>query len=180
MPLLPRGHFCINLHQGLRISQQPVKGQTRSLPWKPSSHLHYISGLGAFLPLDDFKFHLVAFLKALVTFAGDCAVMHKNIGTIFTSDKPKSFSVVEPLHSSLETSHLLFLRASCFRRRNRRSQPAQTMRSSGLAIALLNFTGLSRCRPDSEDYPPSFSGLSIWTLFQYKMSLKGVSDSNTR
>jgi hypothetical protein len=41
--------------------------------------------------------------------------MHKHVRTIFTSDKSKAFGVVEPLHGTPETSHLLFLRASCYR-----------------------------------------------------------------
>jgi len=100
--------------------------------------LHHISCLGSFLPLDDFELYLIAFLKAFVSFTADRAVMYKNIRTIFASDEPKSFCIVEPLDGSPETRHLLFLRASCYRRRCRRSQPAQTPRSSGFGRALLN------------------------------------------
>ncbi len=111
---------------------------------KASGHLHHIASLWPLLPLDDFELYLIAFLKTLIAFAGDRAVVHKDIGTIFTSDESKSLCIVEPLHGSLETRHLLFLRASCYRRRCRRSQPARTLRSSDFGLALLNCMGQLR------------------------------------
>ena len=105
-----------------------------------SGNFHYVTGLRSFLSLDNFKFYLVAFLKALVSFRGDRAVMHKDIRTIFTSDKSKTFCIVEPLYSSLETSHLL---PPCVFRSA--TLPAVSigvgLASSDLVRELLNFGG---------------------------------------
>jgi len=83
-----------------------------------------VAGLWSFLPLDDLELHLIALLKALIAFATDRAVVNKDIRTIITADESKSLGIIEPLDGTPETRHLLFLRASCYRRfadgRNRR------------------------------------------------------------
>jgi len=63
--------------------------------------------LRTFLAFHDLELYLIAFLKTLISFAADCAVVNKNIRTILASDEPKSFGVVEPLDGTLETRHLL-------------------------------------------------------------------------
>ena len=69
--------------------------------------LGYILSLGAFLPLDYFKFHVIALLKALVTLRLDGAVMHKDIGAVITANKAEALGVVEPLHFTFHTNHFL-------------------------------------------------------------------------
>src|SRR3569833_2947837 len=69
--------------------------------------LSNISCLGTFLALHDFKFHLIAFGQALVAFRGDGAVMHEHIGAVLASDEAVTFSVVEPLHCTFQSFHLL-------------------------------------------------------------------------
>jgi hypothetical protein len=68
--------------------------------------LGHILCLGAFLPLDYFKFDGITFLKALVPFRLDGAVVNKDIGTIITTDKPEAFSVVEPLNCTFNSRHV--------------------------------------------------------------------------
>lgn len=65
--------------------------------YKDSGALTYICRLWPFLPLRDFEFDFVTFLKALVPFGCDGAIVHKYIGTIFTSDEPVAFCIIEPL-----------------------------------------------------------------------------------
>jgi hypothetical protein len=71
--------------------------------------LYDVSGLRAFLPLDDFEFHLIAFLQALVALGIDSAVVNENIRTIIAPNESEPFGIVEPLDRSSQTSHVLFL-----------------------------------------------------------------------
>src|SRR5437764_7463626 len=68
--------------------------------------LGHIFCLGAFLPLDYFKFHVIALLKALVTLRLDGAVMHKDIGAVITANKAEALGVVEPLHFTFNSRHV--------------------------------------------------------------------------
>ena len=54
--------------------------------------------LGSFGSLNNFKFHDVAFFQPAKTFANNCGIVHKNIGTIFAANKSKSLGIVKPLH----------------------------------------------------------------------------------
>ena len=65
-----------------------------------------IFGLGAFLPLDYFKFHVIALLKALVALRLDGAVMYKDIGAVITANKTEAFGVVEPFHFTFNSRHV--------------------------------------------------------------------------
>jgi hypothetical protein len=69
--------------------------------------LGYVRCLGAFLPLRDFKFDLVALLQTLVALRGYCAVVHKHVRLpIVATDEPVPFRVVEPLHRAFQTFHV--------------------------------------------------------------------------
>lgn len=56
-----------------------------------------------FLPLDDLKLYLIAFLQAFIPLSADRAVVNKNIGTILPPDKAEPFCIVEPLYGSFQT-----------------------------------------------------------------------------
>src|SRR5262249_3453916 len=74
------------------------------------------SGLGdvlrlrSLLSLHDLELYVVAFLQALVAVARDGAVMHKDIRTVVTTDESQSLGIVEPLHLTLDSGHVHFLR----------------------------------------------------------------------
>lgn len=74
------------------------------------SNLLDVTGLGALLSLDDLKLYLVAFLQALVTFVLNGAVMDENIRSVIATNKSEAFGIVEPLHCTFQTRHVLFLR----------------------------------------------------------------------
>jgi hypothetical protein len=66
-----------------------------------------VRGLRSFLALNDFEFNLIAFLQALVSFDGDRAVVHEDIGAaIVSSDEPISLRVIEPFDGSFQTFHV--------------------------------------------------------------------------
>lgn len=54
--------------------------------------------LGAFLPLDDFKFNVIALLQALVALRLDGAVVDEHIGAVIPTDEAETLCVVEPFH----------------------------------------------------------------------------------
>ena len=59
-----------------------------------------------FLALNDFKFDLIAFSEAFVTFRRDRAVVNKHIGTVVPTDESITLGVVKPLHSTFQSIHL--------------------------------------------------------------------------
>src|ERR1700682_1137905 len=66
-----------------------------------------VSGLRALLSLRDLEFDLIAFLKTLVAFRSDRAVMHENVrAAIVASDKTVALGVVKPLHRTFQTFHV--------------------------------------------------------------------------
>ena len=71
--------------------------------------LYNVRGLRAFLPFDDLKFDVIAFLQALVPLGNQGTVVHEHIGSVVTADEPKAFCIVEPFHGSFQF-HVLFLR----------------------------------------------------------------------
>jgi hypothetical protein len=68
--------------------------------------LGHVRRLRAFLAFGNLELHLVAFLQALVSLGGDCAVVNKNIGSIRTPDEPIPFGVIEPLYGPFQTFHV--------------------------------------------------------------------------
>src|SRR5581483_524803 len=68
--------------------------------------LGYVRCLGAFLPLRNFEFDLIAFLQALIAFGTNCAVVNKYIGPVFPPDESITFCVVKPLYCAFHTIHL--------------------------------------------------------------------------
>ena len=68
-----------------------------------SSGFSYVSRLLTLFAFNDFKFHIIAFLQALVSFACDGAEVNKNVWAIRSSDKPVSFCVIEPLYRAFHT-----------------------------------------------------------------------------
>ena len=68
--------------------------------------LSYILSLGAFLPLDYFKFDVIALLQALIALRLDGAVMYKDIGAVVTTNKTEALGVVEPLHFTFNSRHV--------------------------------------------------------------------------
>ena len=69
-----------------------------------SGALADVGSLRSFLSFADFELHLITFLKTLVTFRGDGAVVNKNVGTIRTSDEPVALGIVEPLDRAFHLS----------------------------------------------------------------------------
>jgi predicted Ser/Thr protein kinase len=65
----------------------------------------HISRLLPVFAFGDFKFHIVAFLQTLVSFACDGAEVNKNVWAIRSSDKPVSFCVIEPLYRAFQPFH---------------------------------------------------------------------------
>jgi hypothetical protein len=70
------------------------------------SDFSYVSGLGAFLALDDLEFNLIAFSQAFVSLGSNGAVVYEHISSIITADKAVSLGVVKPLHSTFQSVHL--------------------------------------------------------------------------
>ena len=68
-------------------------------------HFNYCVGLRAFLALDDLELHLIAFLKALISFRLHSAVVDENIRSTFLADKSEALGVVKPLDCSFNTRH---------------------------------------------------------------------------
>ena len=81
--------------------------------------LYNVRGLRAFLPFDDLKFDVIAFLQALVPLGNQSTVVHEHIGAVVTADEPKAFCIVEPFHGSFQF-HVLFLRGAAARDHNLR------------------------------------------------------------
>src|ERR1700758_1757119 len=66
----------------------------------------YVCSLWAFLSLDNLELDVIAFLKTLITFRGDRAVVHKNIGPFVAPNESVAFRVVKPFHRTFQTFHL--------------------------------------------------------------------------
>lgn len=69
-------------------------------------HPHHLVGLRPFISLHHVELHLLAFLQTLISLGLDGAVVDEHVGPFVTANKAKSFGVVEPLHDSLELTHL--------------------------------------------------------------------------
>jgi hypothetical protein len=69
-------------------------------------NLGYVAGLRTLLTFHNLELYGIAFLKALVTFILDRAVVNKNIGSVFAADETESFCIIEPLNGSFQTCHL--------------------------------------------------------------------------
>ena len=63
--------------------------------------LHNVSGLRAFLSVDDVEGYLLAFVEGLEALALNCAEMYEDVLTFVGGDEPVPFGLVEPLYSSL-------------------------------------------------------------------------------
>jgi hypothetical protein len=61
--------------------------------------------LGAFLPLDDVEFDVIALFQSFVAIQLDCRVVNENIWPVITSDESVALGVVKPLHLAFELSH---------------------------------------------------------------------------
>src|SRR5271169_2548020 len=68
--------------------------------------LAHVRRLRTLLTLGDFELHLVAFLQALVSFGGDCAVVNKYVWPIRATDEPVPLGVIEPLNGSFQAFHV--------------------------------------------------------------------------
>jgi len=62
--------------------------------------------LGAFLPLDYFKFNVIAFLQAFVAFRLDGAVVDEHIGAVISTYESETLCVVEPFHFAFNSRHV--------------------------------------------------------------------------
>ena len=62
--------------------------------------------LGAFLSLHDFKFNVITFLKAFISFRLDGAIVNKNIGAIFPANKAEALCIVKPFHFTFNSRHV--------------------------------------------------------------------------
>lgn len=68
-----------------------------------------IFSLKTFLTLGHDKANLLAFSQGTEAVALDLTEMGKHIRTVVLSDEAKTFLVVEPLHSTSSSSHILIL-----------------------------------------------------------------------
>jgi hypothetical protein len=59
----------------------------------------------AFSPGRDLKFHFFIFLKGFETLSADGGMVDKQVVSAFPADKPKTFTLIEPFHSTFY--HLL-------------------------------------------------------------------------
>ena len=85
---------------GLRVLQKVVGSSGRLRRFSD------VFRLGAFLPLDYFKFNVIALLQAFVAFRLDGAVVDKHIGAVFPTNEAESLCVVEPFHFALNSRHV--------------------------------------------------------------------------
>src|SRR5215472_3653720 len=81
--------------------------------------LVYVCRLRAFLSLDNFEFHVIAFLKTLITFGGNRAVVHKNIRPFVAPDESVAFGVVKPFDRTFHAFHFRPPRARTLPHRGR-------------------------------------------------------------
>src|ERR1700686_445672 len=117
-------------------TRRPSGGVARSLEWRvlperrgrPLRGLGYIRGLRSFLTLGNFELYRIAFLQALVAFGANRAVVNKYVCPIRAADEPVSLGVIEPLHGSFQTFHVI-PPSSCtsFRWGNPQDMPAVKM-----------------------------------------------------
>jgi hypothetical protein len=82
----------------------------------PLGSLPYIGGLRSSRTPNDFKFHLVAFLQALVSIGSDAAVVHEDIGAAFAGDESIPLCGVKPLDRTFSCSALPLLHLPLLRR----------------------------------------------------------------
>lgn len=69
-----------------------------------------VGRLGTFLSLSNLELDGVSFLQALITFSRDRTVMHKDVGSIVTTDEAVAFGIVKPFHRTFQTFHVRPLR----------------------------------------------------------------------
>jgi hypothetical protein len=95
-----------------KLESRRKKGRTMQAA---SSDLYHIRGLRTLLALDYLKLDLVTLCERLEAFRVDCAVMNEHVRPAFARDESKAFSVVEPLHTSLDSFHARVLLPKAFR-----------------------------------------------------------------
>src|SRR3954465_3889000 len=95
-----------------RLSQWQDRGPAQGRSYRPRwlrkltlGTFDHICCLWTFLALSNFEFDLIAFLKTLVPFNGDGAIVHDHIRTAFPAAESVTFGVVEPFHNSCQTFH---------------------------------------------------------------------------
>ena len=67
--------------------------------------LAYVLCLRAFLPLHDLKLDIVTFLKALITFRLDGAVVNENIRAVIPADEAEALCIVKPFDFAFDSRH---------------------------------------------------------------------------
>lgn len=65
--------------------------------------LGYILSLGPLLPLSNFELHVIAFLKALVAFTLDGAVVDEHIGPVISANKAEALCIIKPFHFTFDS-----------------------------------------------------------------------------
>ena len=73
-----------------------------------SGDLTNIGCLRPFVSLDNFKFHFVAFLQALIAIARNGAIVDEYIRSAIAPQEAVPFRVIEPLDGAFDTFHLIF------------------------------------------------------------------------
>lgn len=68
--------------------------------------LGYILSLGAFLPLDNFEFNIIAFLEAFVAFRLDGTVVDEHIRAVIATDEAEALCVIEPFDFTFDSGHV--------------------------------------------------------------------------
>jgi hypothetical protein len=95
----------MNASEGKMPSRQPA-GRRRHL-LETLRRLGDVGGLRALLSLGDLELDLIAFLKALVAFRSDRAVVHEDVrAAIVASYEAVALGVVKPLHRTFQTFHV--------------------------------------------------------------------------
>ena len=62
--------------------------------------------LGTFLPLNNFKFNIIALLEALVTLRLDGTIVDEHIRAVIPADKAEALCVIEPFHFTFDSRHV--------------------------------------------------------------------------
>ena len=154
----PEAHWCADdghaypfekgsLPSGIKTNQMPISDderfcdhETKKAPDNAGAcrsgancalrYFRDVSGLGAFLALDDFEFDTISFGKGFEPGPRDRAEMHEDVRASLPRNEAKTFCVVKPLDRSRDSCHGRSLfpdgRADCTARPQSRGRATDT------------------------------------------------------
>jgi hypothetical protein len=102
-----------------------------------------VHGLLAFSPGRDLKFYFFIFLKGFETLSADGGMVDKQVVPAFAADKPKSFTLIEPFHSTFY--HLLSPFRFWFAKWPRSEQKSRKKLPELLRLSLSNLNLFATC-----------------------------------